>query len=69
MFGGQHSTIGEQFNNVFVFDVKEKKLSEVDYLEGAVEPKRRNSHTLVQNEKTAYIFGGGNSDGPMKDLY
>lgn len=32
-------------------------------------PPKRNSHTLVQIEDTAYMFGGANSDGPLKDLY
>ena len=69
MFGGQHSTINEQFNDVYVFDYKNKKLKQFDYLEGTVEPKKRNSHTLVQDSEAAYIFGGANSDGPLKELY
>ena len=33
-------------------------------------PPVRNSHTLTKGPNgKAYLFGGANSDGPLKDLY
>ena len=33
-------------------------------------PPVRNSHTLTKGANgKAYLFGGANSDGPLKDLY
>lgn len=41
-----------------------------EYADGAIVPPVRNSHTLTNGGNgKAYLFGGANSDGPLKDLY
>ena len=38
--------------------------------EDVIVPKPRNSHTFTKlNEQKAFLFGGADQDGPMKDLY
>ncbi len=43
-----------------------------EFPDGAVIPPARNSHTLTKSTSDAskaYLFGGANQDGPLKDLY
>jgi len=43
-----------------------------EYPDGAIIPPVRNSHTLTKSttdSSKAYLFGGANQDGPLKDLY
>lgn len=42
-----------------------------EYGEGQVAPPVRNSHTMILSDDgtCAYLFGGANQDGPLKDLY
>lgn len=55
---------------MFVFDHALQKLEKVEYLkDGDILPKERNSHSFVQNGKTAYIFGGANNEGPLNDAF
>lgn len=45
-------------------------MEQVEFLkEGLIIPKPRNSHSLVQNGKKAYIYGGANTNGPLNDAF
>ena len=70
-FGGQDNEKQILFNEVFTFDPLSLEFKQRDYLDGEFLPKERNSHTIVRDKKKpiAYIFGGANEDGPLKDLY
>lgn len=62
------------FSDLFILDLETKMLKQHEWPEGAVVPAVRNSHTLTKgtSESTsskAYLFGGANTDGPLKDLY
>jgi hypothetical protein len=59
---------------MFTYDLESHEIDEVNLPEGAVIPRPRNSHTLTQVTHTetnqeAYLFGGANGEGPLKDLY
>ena len=54
---------------MYVFDLETKELKQQEYAEGKIKPPIRNSHTLTKDGTKAYLFGGANSDGPLKDLY
>ena len=70
IFGGQDSTQERQFNDLYVLDLETNELRHHEYADGAITPPIRNSHTLSQGGNgKAYLFGGANSDGPLKDLY
>ena len=72
IFGGQDSQQERQFNEVYRLDLATLTLSQHEYPDGAITPPARNSHTLTKSTadpSKAYLFGGANQDGPLKDLY
>ena len=69
IFGGQDSEKFTQFNELYEFDPSTKSLKHIEANPGDVVPAKRNSHTMVAKEDKAYLFGGANSDGPLKDLF
>ena len=47
-----------------------KALKQIEQADGKITPPIRNSHTMTKLDDTkAYIFGGANEEGPLKDLY
>ena len=44
-------------------------LKEVEFGLNDSIPVKRNSHSMVATNKSAYIFGGANVDGPLHDLW
>ena len=70
LFGGQDSQQERLYNELYVLDTKSNELKLHEYKEGKVKPFARNSHTLTKlDDKKAYLFGGANEDGPLKDLF
>ena len=69
IFGGQDSAQDRQFNDLYTLDLETKELKQQEYDDGKIVPPKRNSHTLTKDGTKAYLFGGANSDGPLKDLY
>lgn len=61
------------FDELFCLDLETlsmKLILEDVGKENVIIPKPRNSHTLTKlNEEKAYLFGGADQDGPMKDLH
>ena len=48
----------------------DRTLKQKEYKDNSVKPMARNSHTLTKlDDQRAYLFGGANEDGPLKDLY
>lgn len=57
---------------MYVLDLTTLAMQQHEYADGAIIPPIRNSHTFTkgpEGSNKAYIFGGANSDGPLKDLY
>ena len=56
---------------MYTLDLTAKTMSQHEYPDGAIRPPARNSHTLTKSSDgtKAYLFGGANQDGPLKDLY
>ena len=53
---------------MYTYDHTQRSFTHVEH--GKVAPSARNSHTLTQGEKYAYLFGGAdNENGPKRDLY
>jgi len=54
-----------------VLDLNTNELKHFEYLDGHIAPAVRNSHTMTLSSdgKSAFVFGGANSGGPLKDLY
>jgi hypothetical protein len=73
LFGGQDSEKDVQFNHLFEFDPETLSLKQIESAAGDLVPPRRNSHAMVcantADAGKAYIYGGANCDGPLKDLY
>jgi len=60
------------FNEIHTLDLATKTLKLHEYAEGSIYPRQRNSHTFTKgtkDETKAYLFGGANQDGPLKDLF
>ena len=70
-FGGQDSEHGVLFNDLYTLDLSTYEMKHIDYMDGQTAPAVRNSHTMTMGEDgtCAYLFGGANQDGPLKDLY
>ena len=57
---------------MFVLDLTTKSMTSIEYADGQIAPPVRNSHSLTKgpaDSGKAYLFGGANSEGPLKDLY
>jgi len=54
---------------MFTLDLNALTMKQHEYADGSIQPPPRNSHTLTKNGDKAYLFGGANQDGPLKDLY
>lgn len=77
MFGGQDVIKELCLNEVYSYNHKNNELEKLEHdlqeflknKETYIIPAKRNSHTFVQNEKVAYIYGGANEDGPLNDAF
>ena len=70
LFGGQDSENSVLFNQLFELDLETKALKQIEQADGKITPPIRNSHTMTKlDDSKAYIFGGANEEGPLKDLY
>lgn len=70
LFGGQDSLQERLFNDLYILNLEDNTLKEHIYQKDKVIPPKRNSHTMTKlNDQKAYLFGGANTDGPLKDLY
>ena len=70
MFAGQNAEQMTSYNDVFLYHAAKNEVEKVEYLSnGAIVPKPRNSHGMVQKDDIAYIYGGANEEGPLNDAY
>ena len=51
------------------YDIATRKFEEYEVLLPDAIPDARNSLAMVTNGNSVWVFGGGNSDGPKKDLH
>ena len=72
LFGGQDATADplKSLNDLYMYHSGKNELEKFEYLkEGAIVPKPRNSHGMVQRGDIAYIYGGADENGPLNDAY
>ena len=69
LFGGQDVIAEKTLNQLHVYHRDTNSLEQTEYLDGAIVPAPRNSHSTAVKEDTAYFFGGANEDGPLNDAY
>ena len=69
LFGGQ-DVLGEKtLNSLHIYHHEKNELEQIEYIDDAVVPKPRNSHSTAVGEGVAYLFGGANEEGPLNDAY
>ena len=69
LFGGQ-DVLGEKtLNSLHFYHHEKNELEQIEYINDAVVPKPRNSHSTAVGDGVAYLFGGANEEGPLNDAY
>ena len=69
LFGGQDVIAEKTLNTLHVYHKESNSLEQIEYVDGAIVPAPRNSHSTAIANDQAYFFGGANEDGPLNDAY